>query len=147
MSWWFFLAWCFVWGHSEFPFWCYTYDMLYIFCIMVQCRLCFVWLWNTVLYMYWVFVSHVGTPFERVAVNLIGPITPASDRGHQYVLTVYCMLMPNASILILEDSDLPLKVRACEYRHGLINWSGPSKPVWNIVLTFCHFHMCIYIFV
>ena len=27
-------------------------------------------------------------PFKRVAVDLIGPITPASDKGHRYVLTL-----------------------------------------------------------
>ena len=26
-------------------------------------------------------------PFKRVAVDLIGPITPANDKGHRYVLT------------------------------------------------------------
>ena len=30
----------------------------------------------------------INTPFERVAVDLIGPIVPSSDRGHQYVLTM-----------------------------------------------------------
>jgi hypothetical protein len=30
----------------------------------------------------------ISTPFERVAVDIIGPIVPMSDRGHQYVLTM-----------------------------------------------------------
>lgn len=30
----------------------------------------------------------INTPFERVAVDLIGPILPASARGHRYILTV-----------------------------------------------------------
>ena len=28
----------------------------------------------------------IDTPFKRVAVNLVGPITPASERGHRYIL-------------------------------------------------------------
>ena len=30
----------------------------------------------------------MGLPFKRVAVDLIGPIMPASDKGHRYVLTL-----------------------------------------------------------
>lgn len=30
----------------------------------------------------------IDTPFERVAVDLIGPIIPASDRGHRYIITM-----------------------------------------------------------
>ena len=29
----------------------------------------------------------IDAPFKRVAVNLVGPITPASKRGHRYILT------------------------------------------------------------
>ena len=37
-------------------------------------------------------------PFKRVAVDLIGPITPAIDKGHQYVLTLvdYATRYPEA---------------------------------------------------
>ena len=30
----------------------------------------------------------IDTPFERVAVDLIGPITPCSDGGHRYIVTM-----------------------------------------------------------
>ena len=30
----------------------------------------------------------VGIPFEKVAVDLTGPITLASDRGHRYILSI-----------------------------------------------------------
>ena len=32
--------------------------------------------------------SLIDTQFKRVAVNLVGPITPASERGHRYILTL-----------------------------------------------------------
>ena len=30
----------------------------------------------------------MDVPFHRVAVNLIGPITPVSDNGNRYILTI-----------------------------------------------------------
>ncbi|XP_074662740.1 uncharacterized protein LOC141915195 [Tubulanus polymorphus] len=30
----------------------------------------------------------IGTPFERVAVDLIGPITPKTEKGNRYILTL-----------------------------------------------------------
>ena len=30
----------------------------------------------------------VDVPFKRIAVDLVGPISPCSDRGHRYILTV-----------------------------------------------------------
>ena len=30
----------------------------------------------------------IDTPFKRVAVDLVGPITPASERGHRYIFTL-----------------------------------------------------------
>ena len=37
-------------------------------------------------------------PLKRVAVDLVGPITPARDKGHQYVLTLvdYATRYPEA---------------------------------------------------
>ena len=29
----------------------------------------------------------IDTPFQRVGIDLVGPITPVSDRGHRYILT------------------------------------------------------------
>ena len=33
-------------------------------------------------------VPKIGTPFERVAIDLVGPFTPASEQGHKYILTM-----------------------------------------------------------
>ena len=46
-------------------------------------------------------------PFKRVAVHLIGPITPASDKGHQYVLTLvnYATRYPEAVPLKIIDTE------------------------------------------
>ncbi|KAH3717167.1 hypothetical protein DPMN_059947 [Dreissena polymorpha] len=43
----------------------------------------------------------IDTPFKRVAVDLIGPITPVSDRGNRYILTVvdYATRYPEAMAL------------------------------------------------
>jgi transposase InsO family protein len=30
----------------------------------------------------------IGVPFERVAIDLVGPLSPPSERGHQYILTI-----------------------------------------------------------
>jgi len=30
----------------------------------------------------------IETPFSRVVIDLVGPIAPASGRGHRYVLTL-----------------------------------------------------------
>jgi hypothetical protein len=32
-------------------------------------------------------VPVIDTPFSRVAVDIIGPLTPKGDRGHRFVLT------------------------------------------------------------
>ena len=43
----------------------------------------------------------IKEPFKRVAVDLVGPITPVSDRGHRYILTVvdYATRYPEAEVL------------------------------------------------
>jgi len=33
-------------------------------------------------------VPLIDTPFKRVAVDFVGPIFPASDRGNRYILTL-----------------------------------------------------------
>ena len=46
-------------------------------------------------------------PFKRVAVDLIDPITPASDKGHRYVLTLvdYATRYPEAGPLKSIDTE------------------------------------------
>ncbi|XP_072020266.1 uncharacterized protein [Amphiura filiformis] len=41
----------------------------------------------------------IDTPFERVAVDLVGPIHPCSDRGHRYIIVLvdYATRYPEAS--------------------------------------------------
>ena len=40
----------------------------------------------------------IDTPFERIAVDLVGPIAPVSDAGNRYILTVvdYATRYPEA---------------------------------------------------
>ena len=33
-------------------------------------------------------MSLTDLPFKRVAIDLVGPITPASEKGHRYILTL-----------------------------------------------------------
>ena len=49
----------------------------------------------------------VGIPFQRVAVDLVGPIWPATDRGHQYILTIvdYATRYPEAVPLMKIDTQ------------------------------------------
>ena len=49
----------------------------------------------------------IEVPFQRVAVDLVGPINPASDRGHKYILTVvdYATRYPEAVALKHIDTE------------------------------------------
>ena len=49
----------------------------------------------------------VDTPFKPVAVDLVGPITPASERGHRYILTLvdYATRYPEAVSLKNIDTE------------------------------------------
>ena len=49
----------------------------------------------------------IEIPFQRVAVDLVGPICPASERGHKYVLTVvdYATRYPEAVALKKIDTE------------------------------------------
>ena len=48
----------------------------------------------------------IDTPFKRIAMDLVGPIHPASDRGHRYILTVmdYATRYPEAVALTNIDT-------------------------------------------
>ena len=45
----------------------------------------------------------IEEPFHRVAVDLIGPLSPLSDKGNQYILTVvdYTMRYPESIALLV----------------------------------------------
>ena len=49
----------------------------------------------------------IDTPFKRVAIDLVGPITPASKRGHRYILTFvdYATRYPGAVPLKNIDTE------------------------------------------
>ena len=49
----------------------------------------------------------IDVPFESIAVDLIGPIYPASERGHRYILTVvdYATRYPEAVALKHIDTE------------------------------------------
>ena len=38
----------------------------------------------------------IDTPFKRVAVDIVGPIAPLSETGHQYILVDYATRYPEA---------------------------------------------------
>ena len=47
----------------------------------------------------------VNTPFQRVAVDLIGPIQPVSNRGHRYILTMVDMATRYPKAMPLKNID------------------------------------------
>ena len=49
----------------------------------------------------------IDQPFKRVAINLVGPIPPASDKGHRYILTLmdYATRYPEAIPLKNIDTE------------------------------------------
>ena len=52
-------------------------------------------------------VPIIKTPFEKVAIDLIGPISPPSARGHRWILTVvdYATRYPEAVALTSTDTE------------------------------------------
>ena len=53
----------------------------------------------------------IDTPFKRLAVNLVGPITPASERGHKYIISLvdYATRYPEAVSLKNIDTETVAK--------------------------------------
>ncbi|KAJ8050799.1 hypothetical protein HOLleu_04137 [Holothuria leucospilota] len=49
----------------------------------------------------------IDTPFERIAIDLVGPIKPATDRGHRYILVLmdYATRYPEALPLRNIDTE------------------------------------------
>ena len=56
------------------------------------------------------------TPYQRIAVDLIGPLNPPSERGHRYILTIidyatrYCDALPLKTISTVEVAECLLQV-------------------------------------
>lgn len=44
-------------------------------------------------------------PFSRVAINIVGPLTPASSQGHKYILTLIDFATGFPDALLLKDID------------------------------------------
>ena len=49
----------------------------------------------------------IETPFEKIAIDLVGPIFPASEKGHRYILTIidYATRYPEATALKNIDTE------------------------------------------
>jgi len=49
----------------------------------------------------------IEMPFKRVAVDLVGPIAPVTDRGNRYILTMvdYATRCPEATALKSIEAD------------------------------------------
>ena len=49
----------------------------------------------------------IETPFDRIAIDLVGPIFPASEKGHRYILTIidYATRYPEAIALKKIDTE------------------------------------------
>lgn len=52
-------------------------------------------------------VPLIDEPFKRIAVDIVGPILPASERGYRYILTVvdYCTRYPEAIAMKSIDTE------------------------------------------
>ena len=82
--------------------------------------------------------SLINQPFKRVAIDLVGPIAPASDKGHRYILTLvdYATRYPKAVPLKNIDRDGKRSVVS----HVQSGWStrGSSEQPWNPVYIGLH---------
>ena len=47
----------------------------------------------------------IDVPFKRVAMDLIGPIVPCSERKHRYILTVVCLATKYPEAVALKNID------------------------------------------
>ena len=65
----------------------------------------------------------INMPFKRVAVDLVGPISPASEKGHRYILTLvdYATRYPEA--VPLKNIETETVVKAL-----LDTYSRPGIP-------------------
>ena len=56
-----------------------------------------------------------GTPFQRIAVDFIGPLNPPSKRAHKYIFTIidyatrYCDALPLKTISTVEVAEYVAK--------------------------------------
>ena len=68
----------------------------------------------------------VDQPFQKVAIDLVGPIAPASDAGHRYILTLvdYATRYPEAVPLKNIDTET-----VAEALLDMYSWVGVPEEV------------------
>ena len=61
----------------------------------------------------------IQTPFERVAVDIVGPIKPATERGHRYILVLvdYATRYPEAIPLKTIDTEVVVEALLTMFNH------------------------------
>ena len=47
----------------------------------------------------------IDLPLKRVAIDMVGPITPASDKGHRYILTLVDYATRYMESVLLKNID------------------------------------------
>ena len=74
----------------------------------------------------------IDQSFKRVAIDLVGPIAPASDKGHRYILTLvdYATRYPEAVPLKNIDSETVVEALL-----GTYNWVGVPEEVLSDLET------------
>ena len=81
----------------------------------------------------------IDQSFKRVAIDLVGPIAPASDKRHRYILTLvdYATRYPEAVPLKNIDTE---RVSRSVVRHVQSGWrtGGSSERPWNPVYIGLH---------
>ena len=54
----------------------------------------------------------IDTPYKRVAVDFVGPITSASERGHRYILTLVDYVTRYSEAVPLKNIDTEIVAKA-----------------------------------
>ena len=72
----------------------------------------------------------IDQPFKRVAVDLVGPISPPSENGHQYILTLvdYATRYPEA--IALKRIDTPTVAEALVDMFSRLEFQKKSSVIW-----------------
>ena len=91
-------------------------------------------------------VPVISTPFERVAIDIVGPFTPASEKGHRYILTIVDIATryPEAAPL----KEVTSEVVAEALFHTFSRLGFPTEilsdrgPQFNSELTRQFFQLC-----
>ena len=78
----------------------------------------------------------IEIPFSRIAMDIVGPLNPASSAGHKYILTVL-ELRPDTPFLLIGqgNAESRWKVRDLEAQH-FIKWrkntpAGTERQITN----------------